>query len=136
MEDSKGNRNFWFFCAKPSICNVTEWQNGTIQLHTWYNELGNKRKIFPNFQKAQIGDLTIFYASSPIMSVLCIAKIVAIEYNKTLSFEKIKDINRVPYSVLKNCPDLSGMQFFQAPNGSFFKLTKQEFDKICEIAEV
>lgn len=136
MCTSSENGNYWFFCAKPSICNVTEWQNGAIQLHTWYNELGNKRRVFPNFQNAKVGDVTIFYGSSPIMSLLCIAKIVAIDHNKTLSFEKIKDIKQVPYSVLKTCPELSNMQFFQTPNGSFFKLTKEEFEKICEIAEV
>jgi 5-methylcytosine-specific restriction protein B len=39
----------------------------------------------------------------------------------------------IDYQTLKECPELEKMEFFQNPKGSFFKLTKGEFDFIMDM---
>lgn len=136
MEELLGKERYWWFCAKPSICSVSGWELNTIQKHTWYNEKGNKRRVFCNFLNAQKGDITIFYESSPTMAVLAIAQIVSIAPHETISFKKLANIAPIPFSKIKETPTLQNMEFLKTPNGSFFKLSPMEFESICSLTAI
>ena len=42
-------------------------------------------------------------------------------------------MNPVDYSVIKDIPGLSGMEFLKNKNGSFFKLTKDEYNILMKL---
>ncbi|MBF5067470.1 restriction endonuclease, partial [Salmonella enterica subsp. enterica serovar Istanbul] len=51
-----------------------------------------------------------------------------------LYFEKTEGlVTPIDYATLKNCPELEKMEYFQNPQGSLFKLTKEEYDFIEDI---
>lgn len=66
--------------------------------------------------------------------MVALAKVSAPNDGKKIYFEKTESLaNPIDYQTLKACPELQKMEFFQNPNGSFFKLTKEEYDFIMDI---
>ncbi len=127
-------RNYWWLNANPKIWSFSQMIVGEVKNYTFYNENGNKRRIFKNFLNAKKGDLVIGYESHPVKQVVAIAQIVEISDGRNLYFKKLEDLKiSIDYSVLKNCPSLEQMEFFQNPNGSLFELTKCEYDTIIDM---
>ena len=126
--------NYWWLCGKPSIWNMSDWEVGDEQEYTLYNERGNKRRIFQNFLDARAGDLVLCYEATPSKQITCIAEITKGNDGKVLKFKKIETLaNPITYNEVKDNPDLSGLEFFVNPNGSFFKLTKDEFEVLMDM---
>ena len=133
-DSSAERRNHWWLNANPKIWSFSDLPVGEIQSYTLYNEAGNKRRIFQNFLDAKVGDLLIGYESNPVKQIVALGRITAEHDNKNIMFEKTEGLaNPVDYAVLKECPELEKMEFFQNPNGSLFKLTSGEYDFIMDI---
>lgn len=134
-DDSSAERhNHWWLNANPKIWSFSDLPVGKIQSYTLYNEAGNKRRIFQNFLDAKVGDLLIGYESNPVKQIVALGRITAEHDNKNIMFEKTEGLaNPVDYAVLKECPELEKMEFFQNPNGTLFKLTSGEYDFIMDI---
>lgn len=127
-------RNYWWLNANPKIWSFSDIGIGETQSYTLYNDNGNKRRIFQNFMDAKAGDLVIGYESSPIKQVVALAKIIQENDGENLYFEKKEGLsNPIDYTALKSCPELEGMEYFINPQGSFFKLTKDEYDFIMDL---
>lgn len=134
LEVGKEERRYWWLNANPKIWSFSELQVGEVQEYTLFNENGNKRRVFQNFLDAKAGDLVIGYESNPVRQVVALGKVSAENDGQKICFEKTESLaNPIDYQLLKECPELEKMEFFQNPNGSFFKLTKGEYEFIMDI---
>lgn len=130
----EGDSHYWWLNANPKIWSFSDIAVGETQDYTLYNENGNKRRIFQNFLDARAGDIVIGYESYPVKKIVALAKIKEEQDGEKILFEKTESLNNpIDYDVLKDCPELAGMEYFQNPQGSFFKLTKEEFDFILDL---
>lgn len=130
----EGEPKYWWLNAKPKIWSFSDLQVGEVQDYTLYNANGHKRRIFQNFIDARTGDLVIGYESNPVKQVVALVKVSAANDGQKICFEKTESLeNPIDYQTLKECPELAKMEFFKNPNGSFFKLTKKEYEFIMDI---
>ena len=131
---SSEEHRYWWLNANPKIWSFSNLQTGHVQEYTLFNENGNKRRVFQNFLDARAGDLVIGYESNPAKQVVALAKVSAANDGKKICFEKTESlVNPIDYRTLKKCPELQQMEFFQNPNGTFFKLTKDEYEFIMDM---
>ena len=131
---SSEEHRYWWLNANPKIWSFSNLQTGHVQEYTLFNENGNKRRVFQNFLDARVGDLVIGYESNPVKQVVALAKVSAANDGKRICFEKTESlVNPIDYRTLKECPELQQMEFFQNPNGTFFKLTKDEYEFIMDM---
>lgn len=131
---SSEKHRYWWLNANPKIWSFSNLQTGHVQEYTLFNENGNKRRVFQNFLDARAGDLVIGYESNPVKQVVALAKVSAANDGKRICFEKTESlVNPIDYRTLKECPELQQMEFFQNPNGTFFKLTKDEYEFIMDM---
>lgn len=127
-------RGYWWLNANPKIWSFSDLQVGEVQDYTLYNENGNKRRIYQNFIDAKAGDLVIGYESNPVKQVVALVKVSTANDGEKIYFEKTEGLTSpIDYTTLKECPELEKMEFFQNPNGTFFKLTKGEYAFIMDM---
>lgn len=132
--DEDVQRNYWWLNANPKIWSFSNLAVGETQSYTLYNDNGNKRRIFQNFLDAKAGDIVIGYESHPVKQIVALAKVVQDQDGENLYFEKTESLTMpISYTDLKNCPELEDMEYFVQPQGSLFKLTKEEYDFIMDI---
>lgn len=131
---SSEEHRYWWLNANPKIWSFSNLQTSHVQEYTLFNENRNKRRVFQNFLDARAGDLVIGYESNPVKQVVALAKVSAANDGKKICFEKTESlVNPIDYRTLKECPELEQMEFFQNPNGTFFKLTKDEYEFIMDM---
>ncbi|MCI5837053.1 MAG: EVE domain-containing protein [Veillonellaceae bacterium] len=127
-------RGFWWLSANPKVWSFSNIDVGEDQEYTFYNEKGNKRRIFQNFRDAKVGDMVIAYESSPVKQIVAIGKISARQDGEKICFQKIENLlSPVDLQTLTECPELERMEYFQKPRGTLFKLTKEEYDFIIDL---
>ena len=133
-DDGEEEHGYWWLNANPKIWSFSDLQVGEVQDYTLFNENGNKRRVFQNFIDPKAGDLVIGYESNPVKQVVALVKVSAANDGQKIYFEKTESLaNPIDYQTLKECPELEKMEFFQNPNGSFFKLTKGEYEFIMDM---
>lgn len=126
--------NYWWLCASPKIWSIAQWPVGEEQSYTLYNDNGNKRRIFQNFLDARAGDKVICYEANPTKKISGLAIISHEQDGNEIFFEKTETLaSPVSWFDFKDVPELQNMQFLDNPNGSFFKLTKEEYNTIMDI---
>lgn len=124
----------WWLNANPKFWTLSGWKAGEEQNYTLYNANGNKRRIFQNFIDAKEGDTVICYESTPTKQILCLAEVSKANDGENIWFKKIESLNNpIDFAVIKNIPELQEMEYFVNPNGSFFKLTEDEYQILMEI---
>ncbi len=125
---------YWWLCANPKIWSIASWPVGTEQDYTLYNSNGNKRRIFQNFIDAKAGDKVICYEATPTKQITGLATISEAQDGKRIFFKKTETLTfPIDYSTIKEYKELQNMEFFANPNGSFFKLTEDEYRCILDI---
>ena len=113
---------------------MSEWKVGEEQDYTLFNPNGNKRRIFQNFVDASVGDVVICYETNPVKKITTIAKVSRANDGEKIWFQKTETLtDPVDFSVIKGIPELQQMEFLVNPNGSFFKLTEEEYNAIISI---
>ena len=126
--------NYWWLCANPSVWSMTDWPVGEEQDYTLYNDNGNKRRIFHNFVDAKAGDHVICYEANPTKQVTALAIVSRENDGQRIWFEKVESLmTPIPFATIKENSDLEKMEFLVNPNGSFFKLTKEEYGVIMDL---
>ena len=126
--------NYWWLNANPKIWSFASVNIGESQSYTLYNENGNKRRIYQNFLDVKAGDIVVCYESAPSKKIVGLAQITAENDGEKIVFEKTEALaSPIGYSTLKECVELENMEFFINPNGSLFKLTKDEYDFIMDM---
>lgn len=125
---------YWWLCANPQIWSMDAWHIGEEQSYTLYNDNGNKRRVFKNFEEAKAGDKVICYETTPNKQIVGLAIISKETDGKNIYFKKTETIvNPVDFETIKENDELGNMEFLKNPNGSFFKLTKEEYNVILDL---
>lgn len=128
------DRGYWWLNANPKIWSFSDIAVGGVQSYTLYNESGNKRRIFQNFLDAKAGDMIIGYESNPVKQIVAIGRVSTEQDGEKLFFEKVEGLTSpIDYATLKECPELERMEYFRNPQGSLFKLTRDEYDFILDM---
>lgn len=126
--------NFWWLTANPSVWSFSSIQNGETQNYTFYNENGNKRRVFQNFVDAKVGDAVICYEANPVKKIVAIGQITRKNEGKEIYITKTEGlIEPIEFVRLKEAPELERMEFFIQPNGTLFKLTEGEYSFIMDM---
>ncbi|MCD8040777.1 MAG: EVE domain-containing protein [Clostridia bacterium] len=134
VEDADINTQYWWLNANPKIWSLTSIDVGEEQFYTLCNENGNKRRIYQNFLDVKAGDKVIGYESNPAKQIVALCEITAANDGEKIQFKKTESLTSpIAYSELKDMPELKDMEFFVNPNGSLFKLTKEEYGVILDI---
>jgi len=128
------NCRYWWLCANPKVWSIAEWPIGEEQEYTLYNENDHKRRIFQNFLDAKAGDKVICYEANPTKQVTGLAIVSHEQDGKQIVFEKQETLTSpIDLATIKEMPELAEMEFLQNPNGSFFKLTKEEYEFLLDL---
>ncbi len=128
------NCRYWWLCANPKVWSIAEWPIGEEQEYTLYNENDHKRRIFQNFLDAKAGDKVICYEANPTKQVTGLAIVSHEQDGKQIVFEKQETLTSpIDFATIKEIPELAEMEFLQNPNGSFFKLTKEEYEFLLDL---
>lgn len=125
--------NYWWLNANPKNFSFSELEIGEEEPWTRYNENGRARNIPANFKNAKQGDTVICYESTPTKQILAIAEISKID-DKNIWVRKTENLsNPIPYSVIKETPELQKMEYLTNQRGSLFKLSDDEYGVIMDI---
>lgn len=130
---ANSSKQYWWLVANPKIWGMADMKINEVQEYSLYNNNGNPRRIFKNFQDARTGDLVIGYEATPSKQVVALLEVHQQNDGKFIWFKKLETLgNSIDYSTLKPLPELKDMEFFKNPNGSLFKLTEDEFSTIMD----
>ena len=128
--------NYWWLNINPRIWLVDTFKVNQTQHYTSYNEFGNKRRIYKNFEAVQTGDLVIGYESTPIKQVRAVLEIVKplhrdVKLGEVISF-KLKERTPEPidWAELKSLHFFKDSEVLKGNQGSLFKITEEEFEAI------
>lgn len=131
-----GSKQYWWLNANRSIWSFSEIAVGEEQSYTICNEKGNPRRIFKNFLDARAGDVVVGYETTPVKKIVAICEVSKPQDGERLYFKKLRDLDTpVPFSDIKSDPVLSQCEFCKNPNGSFFKLTEEEYLRLEEMLD-
>ena len=134
QEPTEEKCNYWWLCANPTVWSMTDWPVGEEQDYTLYNDNGNKRHIFRNFIGAKAGDHVICYEANPTKQITALAIVSRENDGQRIWFEKVESLmTPISLATIKENSDLEKMEFLVNPNGSFFKLTKDEYAIIMDL---
>lgn len=129
-----GGKQYWWLVANPKIWSLCGMKNNEIQSYTLYNDNGNPRRIFKNFQNAKTGDLVIGYEATPTKQIVALLEVHKQNDDKQIWFKKIESLDTpIEYSAFRHLPELENMEFFKNYTGSLFKLTEDEFNVIIDL---
>lgn len=137
IENAQEKIQYWWLNANPREWSFSEIEVGESVEWTLFTENGNKRRIFQNFLDAKEGDWVIGYEATPARKIAALCKVSKENDGDFISFEKIEDL-KVPIHLeeIKEMTILQQMEYFINPQGSFFRMTKEEYfgviDKIRE----
>ena len=131
---SPSTHRYWWLKANPSIWSAgISWTVDSEVQYTLLDESGHKRRISQNFQDAKAGDKVVCYESTPTKQIVALAE-VTFRNDTLIGFRKVANLaTPIDYEGLRTVPELQGMEFFTNPNGSFFKLTENEYEVIMEL---
>lgn len=134
VETYNPNVNYWWLVANPRIWSVSSLKIGEEESYTFYNDKGNRRRIYKHFLSAKKGDIVIGYDSSPTKQVLGLLEISDVVKDDALYFTKTKDLPPVDLETLRSTPELANMEYMRDNQGSFYKVTPEEFNVIMRLA--
>ena len=133
-EPSPEGKQYWWLVGNPKIWSIAKMQVGEEQEYTLYNEEGHKRKVFQYFVDAKEGDLVIGYESTPTKQIVGRLVLSRSSDGHSVAFKNIEALpSPISLSTLKNTPELQQMEYLKSPQGSFFKLTEDEYDILMDL---
>lgn len=134
QEEGDEGQNYWWLNANPKLWNFSDVSIGEERSYSLYSDTGHKRRIFQNFLDAKPGDVLIGYETYPGKAIVAICEISREQDGEKLYFQKIEELaSPIEIDVLKEYPELEHMEYFQNPQGSLFKLTKDEYNIILDL---
>ena len=124
--------SYYWLNASPKIWSIDEFEVGQVQTYTALNENGHKRRIYKYFEEIKPGDLIIGYQTTPAKKVKALYEVT--KHSKDgFEFKVIdKFTHQVSWSELLNDDLLQQSEVFVNNQGSLFKLTSDEFDRLLE----
>ena len=130
----KGGKQYWWLVASPKIWRLSDMRVGDVQDYTLYNDNGNRRRIFQNFLNAQVGDIVIGYEATPTKQIVALLEVVRANDGQTILFRKTESLPvPIDFAKFKDNPELAELEFLRNPNGSFYKVTEDEYNALMDI---
>ena len=128
------DKQYWWLVANPKIWSLSNMNVGDEQDYTLYNENGHQRRILQNFLNAKEGDIVIGYESTPTKQIVGLLEVSKANDGQSVFFRKTETLpTPISYSVLRSTPGLVDMECMKNQQGSFFKVTPDEYDIIMEL---
>ena len=128
------DKQYWWLVGNPKIWSLSNMKVGEEQEYTLYNENGNPRRVFQNFLNAKKGDKVIGYEARPTQKVVSLLEISKENDGNTIGFRKVETLPEpISFSSLRATPGLETMDYMKNQQGSFFKVTPDEYDIIMEL---
>lgn len=126
--------NYWWLNVNPKIWSFGDLEVGEVFDYTSRNERGNKRRIYKNFEDVKKEDIVIIYELSPTKAIVGMGHIYKEHDGERIWITKDENfIEPVEYSYFSTIEELKNMEFLVNPQGSLFKLTKEEYEIIMDI---
>lgn len=133
MEDERKTK-YWWLNANPKTWSFSELENNGIIEYTSVNENGNKRKIFQNYLDAKRGDMIIAYEATPTKEIVGLCQVDEELKDNVLKIRKLETlINPVKYSEFSNTEEFKNTERNKNQQGSFFKLTEDEYNFLLDL---
>ena len=133
--ESPQSDNYWWLVGSPKIWSISKMKVGEEQEYTLYSENGHKRNVFKNFLEAKVGDKVIGYESNPTKQVVALLEISKENDGECIGFRNKETLSKpIDLSVLRDTKGLNNMSYLRNPQGSFFKLTPEEYRIILALA--
>lgn len=134
VNHDSSNINYWWLVASPKYWTFSDIKVGEQVVYTVKNDKGNKRRIPANFEQAKTGDIVIGYEANPVKCIVALAKVSKASDGETISFVKTETLTTpVSWFDFKNSPEIADMEFIRNPNGSFFRLTEDEYNFLVDL---
>lgn len=128
------DKQYWWLVANPKIWSISEMKIGEEQIYRLFNDEGHQRRIFQNFLNAREGDIVIGYEATPTKQVVGLLTVSKANDGKTIRFKKTEVFPApVDFSTLKSTSALGNMEYMKNQQGSFFKVTADEYNIIMEM---
>ena len=132
--DSPASDNYWWLVGNPKIWSISRMKVGEEQNYTMYSETGHPRRIFQNFVNAKVGDMVIGYESSPTKKIVSLLTITKVCEGDCIYFKKTQSLkDPIDLSTIRSIPGLMNMEYIRNQQGSFFRLTADEYDIIMDL---
>ncbi len=132
--------NFWWLNSNPKIWNIAEHSVGSKVIYTTHNEKGNKRRVYKYFEQVKLGDVVLGYLSTPVKEITTVCRISKGIHDSgegqgiELEITEQLDVS-IPYTQLKENPDLQDCEPLINNQGTLFSLKKEEYDIIREMID-
>lgn len=126
--------NYWWLNADPKIWSFSDVTIGQVFTYSSKSERGNKKKIYKHFESVKKGDKVILYELSPVKAIVGIGHISQEHDGERIWITKDEDlIEPIEHSYFSSLEELKSMQFLVNPQGTLFKLTKEEYEILMDI---
>ena len=128
------SKRYWFLVANPKIWSLADMNPGEVIEYEMYNENGNKRRIFQNFLDAKKGDIVIGYEATPTKQIVALTEVEKENDGQIIVFKKTESLaSPIDYSDFKSIPELANLEFTKNFQGTFFKLTEDEYNVLMDL---
>ena len=126
--------NYYILSANPRIWRFSDCVVGETVVYTSYNDNGNKRKIYTNYENIKVGDRLIAYESTPVLAFVGFAEIVDKDENNNITIKKLENFNNpVYYHEIKEKEELANSEFIKNGQGSLFRLSSDEYNYLYDV---
>ena len=134
MQEELGDVNYYLLLANPKIYKLSTMKNGESVPYTVKNENGNPRKYVENYQNAKAGDVVFLYEATPVKRIVGLGRVKTPSDGEIIEFEKTETFSQpIDFDDFKDLPELAEMEFLKKRMGSFFKVTKDEYDVLMDL---
>ena len=127
--------SYYWLNANPKIWSIDEIEIGQTQTYTAINDNGHKRRIYKYFAEIKPGDLIIGYETTPVKKVKALFQVTKRSKDEFVFIVKEKFAHQVSWVELLKDDILQQSEVFNNNQGSLFKLTSDEFDRILEFVK-
>ena len=135
MEDAPAPETgiaYYWLNANPKIWSIDEIKVGETQNYTAFNENGNKRQKYKYFETIKPGDLIIGYETTPVKKVKGLFEVTSRSKDEFVFKVLEKFTHQVSWAELLEDDVLKQSEVFINNQGSLFKLTQAEFNRLLE----
>ena len=123
---------YYWLNANPKIWSIDNIKVGESQNYTAYNENGNKRQKYKYFKAIKPGDRIIGYETTPVKKVKGLFEVTRRSLDEFVFTVIEKFSHQVSWSELLEDEVLKQSEVFINNQGSLFKLTQAEFNRLLE----
>ena len=126
---------YYWLNANPKIWSIDDIDVGQVQTYTAINENGKKRRVYKYFTEIKPGDLIIGYETSPVKKVKALFEVTK-RSSDEFAFKVLeKFAHQVSWSELLEDDILKQSEVFVNNQGSLFKLTQAEYNRLLEFVK-